>query len=1217
MLNAVIRFALQQRLLVVALSLFLIGYGAWQIYQLPIDVFPDLNRPRVVVMTEAPGMAPEEVETLVTFPLETKLNGASGVVAVRTSSGVGISVIYVEFDWGTDIYRDRQIVAERIATIADRLPSNVTPQLAPVSSVMGQIMIIGMFGVQNEKTLLFRIDTPWSALCDGETLSEDLRLALAGHDITLSPDAYLEPDEGYNRWFVIDPSLGSWYAILPRNGSVDVHRATSPMQLRTIADWEVRQRLLTIPGVSQVFVMGGDRKQFQVLVSPDELMRYGVTLRQVKTAVERSNRNATGGYLDEQGPNELLVRSLGRIQTLEDLKNVVVTFRNGRPVLLEQVARIVEGAQVKRGDSSAFARQDDGTFAGGPAVILTINKQPQVDTRRVTEQITEALREIEGSLAEKGAQIYPELYQQKSFIDRAVDNVVEALGDGALLVLVILFLFLLNLRTTFITLTAIPLSIVITGLVFAWFDLSINTMTLGGLAIAIGELVDDAIVDVENIFRRLRQNRHSESPKPAILVVFQASVEIRNSIVFGTLIVVLVFVPVFALSGMEGRLFNPLGVAYIVSILSSLLVSLTLTPALSYWLLACKRVWSRLVAVLAALVSFAASYWLMPVVLSYLRLSGGAHWLREAPLWLSVWPHLIVCALVTPFLWMAVMWADRFSEGEREGVVLRGLKRAAGRAIGLSLRMPVAILCVALMIVGISAYGFLHFERDFLPPFNEGAVQINVVLPPGTSLATARRVTQKVEQRLQEIDDLNAFVRKTGRAELDEHAVTVNNTEVIATFDPDTMRSREEIIDELEKAMADIPGIEVGIEQPLQHLISHMLSGVQAQVAIKLYGDELASLRRTAQKMKNAISDVEGVRSLRVEPQTEIPQLRITIDGHKLKQYGLQREDVNGFIETAMNGTVVSEVLIGQRTFDLMIRLDEPYRENIEAVKRLPIKNLAAVKRLSINLPGGGATMLKSVADLDNEATGPNTIKREDAKRRIVVQCNVTGRGLVDVVEEIKDRLKPIEQSLPDDYFIEYGGQFESQESASRVITVLFGASLVGMFLVLYTMFRSANLSLQVMVALPMAFIGSVVALYVTGQTLTVAAMVGFISLCGIASRNGILLINHYLHLVKYEGETWSREMIARAGQERLAPVLMTALTSGIGLVPLAMAAGEPGKEILYPVATVIIGGLISSTLLEFLVRPALFWKFGMGAAGRIVGESTQEVALEEEEVAR
>ncbi len=549
MLNAIIRFALRQRLLVAATAIFLVIYGSWQIFQLPIDVFPNLNRPRVTVMTEAHGMAPEEVETLITFPLETALNGATGVQAVRTASGVGLSVVWVEFDWGTDIYNDRQIVAERIALVADRLPPDVTPQLAPISSVMGQIMIIGM----------------WS-------------------------------DDG----------------------------KTAPKQLRTLADWVVRQRLLTIPGVSQVFVMGGDRKQFQVLVDPDKLLAYGVTLHEVKTAVQRSNRNATGGYLDEQGPNELLVRSLGRIQTEQDLKDVVVKIRDSRPVLLGQVARVIEGPQVKRGNSAAFARQADGTFAGGPAVVLTINKQPEADTRHVTEKITAALEELKGSLPED-VHTYPNLYQQKTFIDLAIENVVEALRDGGILVVVILFLFLLNFRTTFITLTAIPLSIVITGLVFHWFGLSINTMTLGGLAVAIGELVDDAIVDVENIYRRLRENRFSNSPKHPLLVVFQASVEVRNSIVFGTMIVVLVFLPVFALSGMEGRLFTPVGIAYIVSILSSLLVSLTLTPVLSYWLL----------------------------------------------------PNA------------------KFMGREKEGFLLRGLKRMAGWAIAASLRVPLAMLAVA------------------------------------------------------------------------------------------------------------------------------------------------------------------------------------------------------------------------------------------------------------------------------------------------------------------------------------------------------------------------------------------------------------------------------------------------------------------------------------------------------------------------------------------
>jgi len=509
LLNSIIRFSLRNRLLVASVAVFVVLYGSWQVLHLPIDVFPDLNRPRVTVMTEAPGMAPEEVETLITFPLETALNGATGVQAVRTASGVGLSVVWVEFDWGTDIYDDRQIVAERVNLVADRLPPGITPQLAPISSVMGQIMIVGMWSESGQ---------------------------------------------------------------------------TSAMQLRTLADWVVRQRLLTISGVSQVFVMGGERKQFQVLVNPDMLLQYGVNLHQVKRAIARSNRNATGGYLDEQGPHELLVRSLGRIQSVEQLEEVVATIRDGRSVLLRQVARVVEGPQVKRGDSAAFVRQDDDSFSGGPAVLLTINKQPHADTRRVTEEVTAALKALGPSLPDD-VRIHPELYQQKTFIDLAMRNVAEALRDGSILVVIVLFVFLLNFRTTFITLTAIPLSVVITGLVFKWFGLSINTMTLGGLAVAMGELVDDAIVDVENIFRRLRENRQSQHPKPPILVVFQASVEVRNSIVFGTMIVVLVFVPVFALSGMEGRLFTPVGIAHIVSILSSLIVSLTVTPVLSYWLL--------------------------------------------------------------------------------------------------------------------------------------------------------------------------------------------------------------------------------------------------------------------------------------------------------------------------------------------------------------------------------------------------------------------------------------------------------------------------------------------------------------------------------------------------------------------------------------------------------------------------------------------------------
>ncbi len=1110
-LNGIIRFSLQQRVLVAALALLLTALGGWQIAQLPIDVFPDLNRPRVTVMVEAPGLAPEEVETLITFPLESVLNGATGVEAVRSSSSVGLAVLYVEFGWGTDIFQDRQIVAERLPLAAERLPPGVQPQLAPISSVMGQIMVVGM----------------WSE--DG---------------------------------------------------------TTPPMELRTLADWGVRQRLLTIPGVSQVFTMGGERKQYQVLVNPDDLQRYGVTLHEVRTALEASNENATGGYLDEQGPHELLVRSLGRVQTLEQIQDVVVKVREGRPVLVRHVARVIEGPQVKRGDSAAWARTPDGRFSGGPAVVLTINKQPQADTRRVTEEIMSALQELQQRLP-GDVRIQPDLYQQKAFIDLAVENVAHALRDGGILVIVILFLFLLNFRTTLITLTAIPLSIVITALVFAGCGLSINTMTLGGLAVAIGELVDDAIVDVENIFRRLKENRHAADPKPALLVVYQASTEIRNSIVFSTMIVVLVFVPVFALSGMEGRLFAPLGAAYIVSILSSLLVSLTVTPVLSYWLLAQRRAWPYVAALAAPLIAFAVDYWVVPSGLAWCGMQAAAANWTARPLWF----HAAIALAAAPALWAVMMWADRRSERDRDGLLLRSLKRLAAGAIEFSLRMPALVLMGALAAVAVSVAGLLRLESDFLPPFDEGAVQINVVLPPGTSLETSQRIARTVEQRLQQLPDIRTFLRRTGRAELDEHAVPVSSSEFIATLDPDSPRSREEILAAIRESLADVPGIVTSVEQPLAHLISHMLSGVQAQIAVKLYGDDLEILRRKAREVQAAIAGVPGVTDLQIEPQIEIPQLRIEIDGNQLQKYGLRRRDITEFVQTAMNGTVVSEVLLGPRTFDLLVRLDEPHRENLDAVRRL-----------TINLPDGGATSLGAVAGV-YRAFGPNTINREQVRRRIVVQCNTSGRGLVDVVQDIKTRLRMIETSLPAGYFVQYGGQFESQRSAMRVIAVLLVVALAGVFLVLHTMFRSANLSLQVMIALPAAFIGAVAALHLTGQTLTVAALVGFISLCGIASRNGILLINHYLQLVQHEGETSSREMIVRAGRERVAPVLMTALTSGIGLVPLAIAAGEPGKEILYPVATVILGGLITSTLLEFLVRPALFWKLGPAAARQASSE--------------
>ncbi|MCH2129669.1 MAG: efflux RND transporter permease subunit [Pirellulaceae bacterium] len=1161
-LNGVIRFALSNRAVVIAIATFALLFGGWKCTQLAIDVLPDLNRPRVVVMTEAPGLAPEEIETLVTFPLEAALNGATGVQAVRSSSAVGVSIIYVEFDWGTDIYTDRQIVTERIALAREQLPDGVQPQLAPISSIIGQVVVAGMYSQPNDATMLFRCNESPGILqthLERGFLPQVLREGFERHGLHLPKSVVVKEEQPGVRWTVDGVEAHQQFTILRSQTvagkPVEVHEATSPMQIRTLADWVVRQQLMTIPGVSQVFVMGGERRQFQVLVNPDLLRKYGVTLHDVELALERSNQNATGGYLDDQGANEFLVRVLGRVSDVRDLQDIVVKTERGKSILLRQVARVVEGAQVKRGDGGAYrrisaVRQEIPAAAdtpeGGPAVILTINKQPEVDTRLVTDRIHGIFRQLAGRLP-PDVRIVPELYQQSSFIDLAIQNVVEALRDGGILVVLILFLFLANFRTTLITLTAIPLSIAMTAIVFDWFSLSINTMTLGGLAIAIGELVDDAIVDVENIYRRLRENRCRARPLPSLVVVFRASVEIRNSIVFGTMIVVLVFIPLFALTGIEGRLFAPLGIAYIVSILSSLVVSLTVTPVLSSWLLVGQK--SR---------------------------EGGTAERNEA----------------------------RPSSADLP-VLTRWLRGFAGGVVRTSLRVPIPIFVLGGTLVGVAVFGVWRLERDFLPPFNEGAVQINVLLPPGISLRQSNEIAKIVDRRLMAIDDVVALVRKTGRAELDEHAEGVNTSEYIATLDVHSLRDREEVVNDIREELAEIPGIVTSVEQPISHLISHMLSGVKAQVAVKLFGDDLEVLRREAARLRDAMAGVDGVKDLQLEPQITIPQLRIEVDRHQLKQFGLTSADVTEFIQTAMQGRVVSEVLDGQRKYDLLVRLDEPFREDLESLKRQ-----------TIHLPGGGTTKLSSVANV-YLGGGPNTINREQVRRRVVLQCNVAGRGLVDVVEQIQREFRPIEASLPEGYFVTYGGQFESQRTAFRMIALLFGISLVGVFLTLYSMFRSANLACQVMLALPMAFMGSVAALYVTGQTLTIAAMIGFISLCGIAARNGILLINHYLHLIEFEGETWSREMIVRAGQERLAPVLMTALTTGIGLVPLALAAGEPGKEILYPVATVMIGGLISSTLLEFLVRPALFWTCGLHAAQRVIERKRQSVELVEEQSAQ
>ena len=1087
MLNAVIRFALRQPLLIVALAVLITAVGMRESLQLPIDVFPDLNRPQVVILTEAHGYAPEEVERLINIPLESVLNGATNVADVRTSAGMGVSVIYVSFDWGTDIFVDRQIVKERLDVARGQLPPEVEPQMAPIASIMGQVMMVGMY-IDADEAARRREAEPAAAALHLVRREESISSA----DMAATP----------------------------------VERSTSMLELRELADWTIRRRLMNIDGVAQVFVMGGEEggaRQVQVLVNPDQLRRVGVTLRQVETALGESNENATGGYVHD-GARRRLVRSLGRLEKIEDLEMLVVDGARTPPVLLNQVARVVDGPEIPLGRASVNGR---------PAVMMVVVKQPGGDTRELTEKVLHAFDEIRPSLP-PDVVLNTEVYRMDQFIERAVDNVVEALRDGGILVVIVLFIFLMNFRTTFITLTAIPLSVLVTILVFRWLDMSINTMTLGGLAVAIGELVDDAIVDIENIYRRLRENRLAADPRHPLIVIYKASVEVRNSIVFATMLVVLVFIPLFALGGMEGRLFTPLGVAYIVSILASLLVSLTVTPVLAYYLLP----------------------------------SAG------------------------------------FMEREKEGFVLRLLRWMTGHVVRWSLRLRHAVLIVVGLTAAAAVLVLVNLGRDFLPPFNEGSVQVSVALPPGTSLDASDTVMQQVERQLLKLDDVVSVGRRTGRAEEDEHVMGVEFSEMLLELDPDSHTPRKEQLAAIRGALDNVPGAEstsgrATTEQPISHLMSHMLSGVKAQFAVKLYGDDLSVLRQVAQDIRAAIDGTPGVVDLMVEPQTLIPQMQIVPDRRKLAQVGLRPADVNHIVETAMNGEVVSQVLEGDASFDLLVRLDDPFRESLEAVRDL-----------SIPLPSGGAVPLDDVADIYPKRAGPNSISREKSRRRIVVQCNASGRSLSAVRSDIEARLVDIEKQLPQygrGYFIEYAGQFEAEQAARLTILVLSIVSLVGIFLVLYSLFGSVNLALQVMAALPMAAIGAVAALLLSGQNLSVPAMVGFISLAGIASRNGILLISHYLHLVQHEGEEVTWEMVVRAGQERVAPVLMTALTSGIGLVPLIIAGGEPGKEILYPVATVIVGGLISSTLLDFFVHPALFWTFGRGEARRLSAQAAGE----------
>ena len=1144
MLNSIIRAAVRYRTLVVAISLVLLFYGSYLASLMPIDVFPDLDRPRVVIITECPGLATEEVETLVTQPIEIGVLGASGVQAVRSQSTASLSVIYVEFSWETEIRAARQTIQERLATIT--LPPGIRPQMTPPASIMGQIVIAGMYRQRgpNKGELVVVPDSPYVLELNG--IDPDGFRSLVKEQASVFDPSILdfltayrvvdrhEPEKWIPANIVLDGTtlvIGDQRTQFELNDQSISSVLENSLALRTLADWVVRPRLLRIPGLAEVFIQGGDRKQYHVLVNPIALAEHGVSIKQVEQALAESNLNTSGGFA-VSGETERPIRILGRLgsgseQIIRELSKVPVKSGDLRHVLLEDVAQIVADSQFKRGD---------GSVNGQPGTVFTIVKQPHVDTRQLTDQIADALAEVEETLP-LDIVINSDLFRLRNFIDRGVFNVGEALVIGAVLVIGILFLFLLNFRTTFITLTAIPLSLVMTAIVFQVLGmitgahLSINVMTLGGIAVAMGELVDDAIVDVENIFRRLRENHALANPRPALVVVYEASREIRSAIVFGTAVVILVFLPLFALSGVEGRLFTPLGIAYIVSILASLLVSLTVTPVLSYYLL----------------------------------------------------PHA------------------RAAHRTEDGPLLGTLKKMATPLIKLSMLMPGWLLLTTWGLVAVAGWQFANLGRNFLPQFDEGSILVNVTLPPGSSLDASNQVSKiidnKFKQRQRSADnpagEILHFVRRTGRAEMDEHAAPVNSGEYILNINPANHHGRNEIIEELLAELRDeVPGVDIEVEQPLAHLISHMVSGVYAQIAIKVVGDDLSVLLAAAERIKQVVAEIPGVTPPVIEPIQLTSELHIRLLPNELARYGLTREYVGSVLQTALQGEIVSQILDGQRRFDLLIRLEQSYRTDY-----------ANLGRLRIDLPSGqGQVELSSLAEI-GEGIGPNAVNRENARRRIVIRCNTQGRDLAGAVSEIKQRLRG-QVALPTGYFIEYGGQFESQQRATSTIIVLSGISVVGVFFVLLLLFPSVRIVLQILNAIPTAFIGGVLALTLTGQTLTVASLVGFISLGGIAVRNGILLVTHYFHLMREENEDFGPSMILRGSLERLAPVLMTALTAGIGLAPLVWGGQEPGREILYPVATVILGGLITSTFCEFLIHPGIFWAFSGKDVERIIRSS-------------
>lgn len=1017
MLNKIIHFALHNRIAILALSILLMMAGAYTVSRMEVDVFPDLNAPTVVVMTEAKGMAPEEVERLVTFPIETAVNGATDVRRVRSSSTMGFSVVWVEFDWGTDIFIARQIVSEKISMVSEALPPTAgVPTLGPQSSILGEVMLI--------------------ALTADSTVSQQ--------------------------------------------------------ELRTLADWTFRPRLLATGGVAQVSVQGGETREYQILLNPDKMRHFGISLDEVTAAVADMNRNTSGGILYEHG-NEYLIRGMISTNDIEALGMSVVKMVDDLPILLSHVAEIKVGNHSPRTGVASHNTH--------PAVMMTVTKQPSISTLTLTEKIDSTLAEIQKELPE-GVQVATDIYRQERFIRSSIDNVTRALLEGSIFVIIVLFIFLMNFRTTFISLITIPLSLVVAVLVLYAFGLTINTMSLGGLAIAIGALVDDAIVDVENIYKRLRENKQLPpgEQRTNLTVIYEASREVRLPILNSTLIIITGFIPLFFLSGMEGRMLVPLGIAFIAALFASTLVALTVTPVLSSYLL------------------------------------------------------------------------DSRSQKMREPAITRKMKALYIRKLTWSIRHMRPILIIASVVIVLTVVLFTTLGRSFLPPFNEGSFTINVATLPGVSLKESDKIGRDVERILLEIPEIECVGRKTGRAELDEHALGVNSSEIEAPFHL-SKRSKEEVREEVRERLAAIPGIAVEVGAPITHRIDAMLSGTRAGIAIKLFGHDLNKMYSLGNEIKGVIADIDGITDLNVEQQVERPQLKITPKRELMAKYGISLPEFAESVSILLGGEVVSQVFEGDKAFDLLLKVDDDNRSTMERIADITID------------AAGQKVPLSHIAHVSS-AMGPNTINRENVSRKVVISANASGRGLTEVVGEIRDRIES-DITLPEGYHIEYGGQFESEQAASRTLAVASIFAIIVIFLLLYGQFGSTRQAGIILINLPLALIGGVYAIWLGDGIVSIPSIIGFISLFGIATRNGMLLVERFNDL-RRQGYSTLRAILSGSA-DRLTPIMMTTFTTALALIPLVIGGELPGNEIQSPMAKVILGGLITSTLLNAIIVPIVY----------------------------